>query len=145
MTLLVVLDIVVAVLLTATIGFCMVLNRRLAALRRNEAELKQVLAKFNQAAEQAETGIARLKEAGSVTAAALRERIGEAKALRDDLAFVTERGDRIASELSRKLTGARPAQTGAAAPRPAPRASGGDARNLSGVERELLAALEQAR
>ena len=43
MTLLTVLDIGVAILLLATIGFCTVLNRRLAALRRNESELAQVL------------------------------------------------------------------------------------------------------
>jgi len=142
MTLLVVLDILVAGLLAATIGFCVVLNRRLAALRRNETELKQVLAQFNQAAERAESGIARLKEVSTETAATLRERIGEARALRDDLAFVAERSDRIASELGRKLTAARP---GRAEPprREAPREA--PARTLSGAERDLLAALEQAR
>jgi len=147
MTLLVVLDAVVVVLLMATIGFCIVLNRRLGALRRNEAELKQMLAKFGQVASEAEAGIARLKEAGTGAVTELRERIGEAEALRDDLAFVAERGDRIAADLGRKLSASRPAQTQtpAPAPAPAPRAMAAASRAMSKVERELLAALENAR
>jgi len=140
MTLLVALDIIVAVMLAVTIGFCMVLNQRLAVLRRNESELRDVLAKFNQAAAQAEAGIARLKGVSQETAASLRGRIGEAKALRDDLAFVTERGDRIVTELGKKMTAAR----GAEAPH-APARSAASAREPSKVERELLSALEQAR
>ena len=141
MTLLVTLDILVALLLSATIGFCIVLNRRLSALRRNESELKQVLAQFNEAAERAETGVARLKEVGNETAATLRERIGEAKALRDDLAFVAERSDRIASDLGRKLTSTRPLRS-----EPPPRTrTAPPSQAMSAAERELLAALEQAR
>lgn len=147
MTLLVTLDAVVAALLIATIGFCIVLNRRLGALRRNEAELKQMLAKFGEVANQAEAGIARLREAGTGAANELRERIGEAKALRDDLAFVTERSDRIAADLGRKLSASRPAQAPAAAPAPAPapRVMTAASRAMSKVERELLAVLENAR
>ena len=139
MTLLVALDIIVAAMLAVTIGFCLVLSRRLTVLRRNESELRDVLAKFNQAAAQAEAGIARLKDVSQETAATLRERIGEAKALRDDLAFVTERGDRIVTELGKKIS----AQRGAEAPPARPIAA--SAREPSKVERELLTALEQAR
>lgn len=89
MTLLTVLDIAVAILLLATIGFCTVLNRRLAALRRNESELAQVLVQFNEAAARAEAGVIRLKEASQEFAGTLRERIEEARALCDDLAFMT--------------------------------------------------------
>lgn len=141
MTLLVALDVIVAAMLAVTIGFCMVLNRRLAVLRRNESELREVLAKFNQAAAQAEAGIARLKDVSTETAASLGDRIGEAKALRDDLAFVTERGDRMVAELGKKMAAARSPET----PRAAPRSIGAAPRELSKVERELLTALEQAR
>lgn len=150
MTLLVALDLLVAALLLATIGFCIVLNRKLAALRRNETELAQVLVKFNEAAAMAETGIARLKEVGNETTVSLKDRIGEARALRDDLAFVTERGDRMVAELGRKIANAR------TSPNAAPAAATGTGATvarlkpvpkpaLSAAERELLAALEQAR
>ena len=141
MTLLVALDVIVAAMLAVTIGFCLVLNRRLTALRRSESELRDVLAKFNQAAAQAEAGIARLKDVSQETAAGLRDRIGEAKALRDDLAFVAERSDRIATDLGHKLTTSRPLR--AEPPPRAPRVQ--PARTISSAERELLAALEQAR
>ncbi len=140
MTLLVILDVAVAGLLSATIWFCVVLNRKLAALRRNEAELRDVLAKFNEAAHQTEAGIARLKEAGLNTATALSERIGEARALRDDLAFVTERGGRMVTELGDKIASSRPVRGGAPIAVAPP-----VLRNLSKAERDLLAALEQAR
>lgn len=141
MTLLVALDIVVAAMLAVTIGFCLVLNRRLGILRRNESELRDVLSKFNQAAAQAEAGIARLKDVSQETAASLRDRIGEAKALRDDLAFVTERGDRIVTELGKKIAAQRGAETPLAAARPV----AASVREQSKVERELLSALERAR
>ena len=63
MTLLAVLDVMVGALLVATIGYCVVLNRKLAALRRNEAELRDVLNQFAAAAKQAEAGVALLKKA----------------------------------------------------------------------------------
>lgn len=140
MTLLVALDVVVVAMLAVTIGFCLALNRRLAVLRRNEAELRDVLSKFNEAAAQAEAGIARLKDVSAETAASLRDRIGEAKALRDDLAFVAERGDRIVTELGRKTTAARRSEL----PRPPARPISMP-RDPSKSERDFLAALEQAR
>jgi len=141
MTLLVILDVAVAGLLCATIWFCVVLNRRLAALRRNEAELRDVLTKFNEAAHQTESGIVRLKEAGREVAAALSDSIGEARALRDDLAFVTDRGGRMVAELTDRISSGRRAPESApisVAPSPQPR-------SLSKAERDLLAALEHAR
>ena len=169
MTLLTVLDIGVAVLLLATIGFCAVLNRRLAALRRNESELAQVLVQFNEAAARAEAGVARLKEASNDSAVTLRERIEEARALCDDLAFMTQRGGKIAAELNVKLarTPSPQAMSEAAAPasaKAAPQAASRRATSfrsppapapvqqalfkgepLSKAERDLIAALEAAR
>jgi Domain of unknown function (DUF6468) len=160
MTLLTVLDIGVAILLLTTIGFCVVLNRRLAALRRNEGELARVLTQFNEAAARAESGVARLKEASSESAVTLRERIEEARALCDDLAFLTQRGDKIAVELNAKLARTPwPQATPRAAPqaasrRVAVRAASAPApvqqalfkgEPLSKAERDLIAALEAAR
>jgi len=165
MTLLTVLDIGVAVLLLATIGFCAVLNRRLAALRRNENELALVLTQFNEAAARAEAGVARLKEASQESAGTLRERIEEARALCDDLAFMTQRGGKIAAELNVKLarTPSPQPMTEAAPPAVAKTSVQSASRrttsfrsppvqqalfkgeSLSEAERDLIAALEAAR
>ncbi len=163
MTLLTVLDIGVAILLLATIGFCAVLNRRLAALRRNEGELAQVLVQFNEAVARAEAGVTRLKEASQESAGTLRERIEEARALCDDLAFMTQRGGKIAAELNIKLARTpSPQAMPHATPQVPPQAASRRATSfraasapvqqalfkgepLSKAERDLIAALEAAR
>ena len=165
MTLLTVLDIGVAILLLATIGFCAILNRRLAALRRNEGELAQVLVQFNEAAARAEAGVTRLKEASHESAGTLRERIEEARALCDDLAFMTQRGGKIAAELNVKLARTpSPQAAPPVTPQMPPQAASRRATSfrapsapapvqqalfkgepLSKAERDLIAALEAAR
>jgi Domain of unknown function (DUF6468) len=139
MTLLVVLDVMVGALLVATIGYCVVLNRKLAALRRNEAELREVLTQFAAAARQAEAGVALLKKAGREAASSLTDQIGEAKALRDDLAFVTGRGDRLVADLSKRM------EQPKSPPRPMPAVGAQTAPALSRAERELAAALDGLR
>ena len=140
MGILVFLDIVVGALLVATIAYCIMLNRKLKALRRGESELRDVLSQFAAAAERAEAGVAALKKASRETGATLTDQISEARAMRDDLAFVTERGDRMFSSLRSKLDGAKARKTQAA---PAPEVSG--EKKLTRSERELIAALEANR
>lgn len=139
MGILIFLDVVVGALLVATIGYCIMLNRKLTALRRNESELRKVLTQFAAAAERAEAGVALLKKAGREAASTLTDQISEARAMRDDLAFVTERGDRMFSTLRERLE--RPAaRKPDAAPPDAPAEN-----KLTRSERELMAALEAAR
>ena len=77
-----ILDIVIAVLLVATIAYAFLLNRRLAGLRRDKRELESLAATFGQATIRAES-IAKLK----FTVSTLNDRVDRAEALRDDLAF----------------------------------------------------------
>lgn len=139
MGLLIFLDVVVGALLVATIGYCILLNRKLTALRRNEAELRTVLGQFADAAAKAEAGVALLKKAGREAATSLTDQISEARAMRDDLAFVTERGDRMFATLKDRLERPKPAKT------PGPAANGSGRQKLSRSERELRAALDAAR
>ena len=76
MTLAILLDIVVAVLLAATIAYAAVLNRRLGTWRRERAELGKLIVAFNEAAVQAQAGIAGLKKAGEETGAGLQQGLG---------------------------------------------------------------------
>lgn len=140
MGILVFLDIVVGALLVATIAYCTMLNRKLNALRRGESELRDVLSQFASAAERAQAGVAALKKAGRETGATLTDQISEARAMRDDLAFVTERGDRMFSTLRNKLDGAKSRKTPAA---PAPELPA--EKKLTRSERELMAALDAVR
>ena len=80
------LDVLVAVLLVITIGYAVVLNRRLGRLRRDKSDLEKLAATFVQATARAEESIGNLKK----TANSLKERTDNDQALSDDLAFVRE-------------------------------------------------------
>jgi hypothetical protein len=51
------LDVLISILLATTIVWCVLLNRRLRGLRRNQGELATLIAELNLAASRAEAGI----------------------------------------------------------------------------------------
>jgi hypothetical protein len=94
-----ILDILIVILLSATIGFAMVLNRRLSRLRDNKAELDDLVKGFADAAGRAEISVAGMKETASKSADVLQKSIDRAQALRDELQFMIEAADSLASRL----------------------------------------------
>lgn len=173
MNVMMIVEIVVAVLLVATFGICLVLNRRLGNLRANQDEMRRLIAEFDKALAKARIGLAELKNASAQADTAQEERLADAKKLRDELAFMIETADRLADRLAGEAAGNRafrpekPAAAKPAAPVSAfpPKAaaaasgSGSAASPISGLgnqsrfkaeprseaERELLMALRQAR
>jgi hypothetical protein len=99
MTIALVLDLVIAVLLAAAVGFCLVLNRKLTGLRAAQAELSKTIAAFDRAAAQAQAGLNAFRASES-QAADLARTIAEGRALAEDLAFVVETGGRLADRLT---------------------------------------------
>lgn len=104
-----IIDIVVAVLLVVTIGYAVVLNRRLGALRSNKDELERLSLGFVETTQRAESGIVELRSMTDV----LRERIERAESLRDDLVFLMERGNAAADRLEGVVRDARDHEGGA--------------------------------
>ncbi len=163
------LDIIVALLLAATIGFCALLHRRLAAIRKGQQEMQDLINSLNQATERAAVNVAELKRAGTEVGGALHKQISEARQVSDDFAFMLDRGKGFALQLEEKIRQARDHGTeanenlwpmpsfdlegrgraGKSLTEPAPavsierstRAAGGP-RPASRVARELLEALE---
>ena len=86
------LDAAVALLLLATIFYCVLLNRRLTALRASYDDLQRLFSGFSRSIERAEAGITGLKIAAQEVGGDLQERIDKARALADELAFLTDRG-----------------------------------------------------
>ncbi len=99
-----VLEGLVALLMVATIVFCFRLNRRLASLRGVQAEMKGLVASFVAATERAELGVARLRAAAEETGDTLQERLEGARAVVDELAFLSETGTRLAERLEAGVT-----------------------------------------
>lgn len=145
MTLSLFLDFALIVLLAVTIGYAASLNRKLAALRRNKAEMEKLAAAFAQSTVKAEDGIARLK----ADTASLQALTGKAQGLRDDLAFLTERANTAADRLEDMIRASRN-RTPAAAPGSKVAATDGGGGDEDGIdarseaERELLKALRAA-
>ena len=148
----VVLDGLVAVLLAAVIYYAVRLNRGLEGLRQGKAELGSLIARFDAAAAHAEQSVARLGEAGAESGRALRAAIAEAQSLRDELAFMLERGGKIAENISvlplpkaSKTTDPSAARAPRRRPRPVEEPLAADVPGASAMERDLLRALKTAR
>ena len=138
-----VIDAIIAGLLVATIAFAIKLNRRLASLREDRAELLELIRQFDQAANRAQDSVGRMKAFGDETGMALRNSVDKAQALRDDLAFIIERGDAIAEKSSRVVEGPKAGGKptfGAVGP-----TLNGDSMVGSKAERDLMKAIELAR
>jgi len=149
-----VLDIIVAVLLVVTIGYAVVLNRRLRGLRRDKEELAKLSGSFGEATMRASESIGMLR----ATADELRSRIDGAQELRDDLQFLIERGGGTADRLEEKVRAARAAGINPTKAKSSPipglgnggleesdEAKKDEAMAKSEAERELLKALRAAR
>lgn len=90
----------VSILLLITIGYCLVLNRRLKMLRADEATLKGTIAELTTAAARAESAIAGLKVAAGDTESALTDRTREANDLARRLAENVAAGEDVMERLS---------------------------------------------
>jgi hypothetical protein len=128
-------DVAVAGLLVAAIAYAVRLNRTLESLREGKSELAALIGRFDEAAAHAERSVARLTQATAEQGKVLNAAVAEAQALRDELAFMLERGDTVAE----RIAGLTPAATAAPAPkRESPEVD-------SAMERELKRALKTAR
>ncbi|MEX2642449.1 MAG: DUF6468 domain-containing protein [Acetobacterales bacterium] len=126
----IVLDIVVAVLLSGVIVYAHLLNRRLGALRRHKSELLELVAGFQEATIRAETSVQTLKASAGEAGTALKTQIGQAQTLFDDLDYMVKRSNDTADRLEKAM------QRGRGALGPAPVAAAGD----TDPEREPAAA-----
>ena len=159
-------DGLLAALLATTIVYAAILNRKLKQLREGEGEMKRLLAEFNTSSAQAEASLGQLKALASQAQAgrgafggrdgaldlpALRQQMDRGQALKDDLAFLVDRGEAIADRLVTTISQAReaarpnvPVNLSAVPVTPTPSAAA-KPRASSVAERELLKALRAAR
>ncbi|HET7335833.1 MAG TPA: DUF6468 domain-containing protein [Rhizomicrobium sp.] len=86
-------------LLAATLIYCAVLERRLAALRNGQDGLKETIGELNSAIVTAGASMRMLKSAAADAGELLDERLGRARALSDELSVVVASGERIADRI----------------------------------------------
>ena len=133
------LDLLLVVLLGVTLVHAIRLQRAIGQLRAQRTGLDDAVAGFDHGARQAEASLARLRD----TAHRLDTEIRQAASLKDDLAFLSERGGQLADRLESLVRSAR-SQGAERAGRPAPSAAT-ESPVRSQAERDLLLALRGSR
>ncbi len=93
-------DAIVAVLLVATIGYSVVLNRRLGAVRSDREKFEDLIRNLANVSQSAETAVANLRSTADDLGRRLDKKVGEARSLSDDLIYMIERGGTIADKLA---------------------------------------------
>lgn len=140
------LEVLLAVLLAATLWYAIRLERRLGVLRRDNAALEALVAGFNEATVRAEASTARLRAAAEGAGQQLAAQMEAAERLRADLQFLTERAETMADRLDGRVREAR--SLAHAEPRPTlrPAAESSEVMRIrSQAERDLMQALRIGR
>ncbi len=152
------LELVLIGLLAMTLVHALRLERALGLLKRDRATLEEMIAGFNASTREAESGIARLREAADGAGRQITRHVQLAQELKGDLGYLVERGEKLADRLDRSLRAGRavaaetssaptyaprqPALAVAAEPEPVAEPA---ARGRSQAERDLMKALRMAR
>jgi hypothetical protein len=87
------------VLLALTLAYCVILERRLAAVRKGQEGLKRHIGELNMAIAGAGASLRALKSAAGEAAQTLDERLKRARLHIDELSVLTVSGERIAQRM----------------------------------------------
>jgi hypothetical protein len=99
-------EIALEVLLAATLCYCIVLERRLAAVRKGQEGLSRTIGELNMAIAGAGTSLRALKSAAGEAAATLDERLKRARLHIDELTVLAGSAERIADRIERGVSAA---------------------------------------
>ena len=94
-------ELALCALLAVTLIYCIVLERRLAAVRKGQDGLQSVVGELNGAITNAGASMRALKATAAGAADTLDERLSRARNLIDELSLLTASGERIAERFDR--------------------------------------------
>jgi Domain of unknown function (DUF6468) len=140
-----VLEIALVALLAATLFHAVRLERALGVLKRDRVQLQELIAGFNESTRQAERGIDRLRAATDGAGIQIARQTDAALALKDDLALLIERGNRLADRLDQVVRVGRPLAAETPRLTVVSDNDGAEHRVRSQAERDLLKALRMAK
>ncbi|HEU0163160.1 MAG TPA: DUF6468 domain-containing protein [Rhizomicrobium sp.] len=93
------LEVAMQILLAATLCYCIVLERRLAAVRKGQEGLRNIIGELNMAIAGAGSSIRALKSSAAEAAVTLDDRLKRARLHIDELSVLTASGERIAQRM----------------------------------------------
>jgi HAMP domain-containing protein len=103
-----ILELALVALLAATLFHAVRLERALGVLKRDRVQLQELIGGFNASTRQAEIGIERLRTAADGAGQQIARQVDAALSLKDDLALLIDRGNRLADRLDNQLRAGRP-------------------------------------
>ena len=104
MTLTFAVEVSLELLLAVTLCYCIVLERRLAAVRKGQEGLSRTIGELNMAIAGAGASLRALKSAAGEAAQTLDERLKRARLHIDELSVLTASGERIAGRMESAAT-----------------------------------------
>jgi len=93
------LELALEVLLAFTLAYCVILERRLAAVRKGQEGLSRTIGELNMAISGAGASLRALKAAAGDAAQTLDERLKRARLHIDEMSVLTTSGERIAQRM----------------------------------------------
>lgn len=94
-----ILEVIVCLLLVATIGYCATIDRRLRAMRDGQDGMRDLIRDLSGATAQAMNAIGQLRQASDATGSALSEQVKRGRTLADELSLMVQAGNDIANRL----------------------------------------------
>lgn len=110
MTWTIILDFLVLGLLGTSIGYAIYLNKRLTTIQDSRQELQKFMENFIVSLNKAESSVQELKGTGQNVIDSIFEPLNKAKVLRDELAFLVEKGNGLADQLETSIRTAKTLQ-----------------------------------
>ena len=92
-------ELVLAVLLVATIAYAAILDRKLGAIRNSKSEMESLIKDFAESTVKAEQGLAELRQHAGSSGKELQQQVDGANKVLTDLKFLVERGEFLSDRL----------------------------------------------
>ena len=93
-------DGILIILLVATICCAMSLSRRLSSLRSDKKNLEKLMGEFHDISEKADKSLTGIRATAEEVSRELAEANAKSRSMRDELAFLVERADRLAEKIA---------------------------------------------
>ena len=97
-----IIDGILIILLVATIFCAVSLSRRLSSLRSDKKNLEKLMSEFHHISEKADKSLTGIRATAEEVSRELAEANAKSRSMRDELAFLVERADRLAEKIATK-------------------------------------------
>ena len=97
-----IIDGILIILLSATIFCAVSLSRRLSLLRSDKKNLEKLMSEFHHISEKADKSLTGIRATAEEVSRELAEANAKSRSMRDELAFLVERADRLAEKIATK-------------------------------------------